>query len=187
MTECSRPRNGSALPRFSSSVSHTLPTVLSRTRGWISPWLSTGVSRRKRSMIERTKGRAWAEVTSTGISPWRRVLEAVAHRLHEVGEARGLHGEVALVALADDRLEEGLLPLRREGDDWQVPGGRGVLGTELAGEARPHVLDDVARVLHAAGDLRDAFDDSAEVADRDALGKKQLQHALDAGRRELRR
>ena len=51
--------------------SQTLPTVFSRTRGWISACDSTGVSRRKRSMIWRAKGRAIAEVTSAGISPMR--------------------------------------------------------------------------------------------------------------------
>ncbi len=40
------------------SPRQTEPTVFSRARGWISAWLITGVSRRKRSMIERTKGRA---------------------------------------------------------------------------------------------------------------------------------
>ena len=36
-----------------------LPTVFSRARGWISACEITGVSRRKRSMMPRTKGRAW--------------------------------------------------------------------------------------------------------------------------------
>ena len=67
------------------------------------------------------------------------------------------------------------------------PAGAAYCGADLAGEARAHVLDDVARVLERAGDFRDALDDGAEVADRDALGEQELQHALDAGRRDLRR
>src|SRR5215470_16313621 len=38
------------------------------------------------------------------------VLEAVAHQADELGEARGLHRELPVLALADDRFDEGLLP-----------------------------------------------------------------------------
>lgn len=42
-------------PRIDATPAvHTLPTVFSRARVWISAWLITGVSRRKRSMMERT-------------------------------------------------------------------------------------------------------------------------------------
>src|SRR3712207_1255314 len=76
----------------------------------------------------------------------RRVLVAVADQVHELAQLRGLHGEVAVVAMADDRLEKSLLPLRREGDDRHVAGWRGVLRADLTGEARAHVLGDVTRV-----------------------------------------
>ena len=46
-----------------------LPTVLSRTRGWISDCDNTVVCDRNRSTIERTNGRMPGEVTSTGASP----------------------------------------------------------------------------------------------------------------------
>ena len=48
-----------------------LPTVFSRTRGWISDCDMTGVWARKRSTMLRTKGRMPVEVTSTGASPSR--------------------------------------------------------------------------------------------------------------------
>ena len=41
--------------------------------------------------------------------------------------------------------------------------------------------------LSAPAHLGDALDDGAEIADRDALGEQELQHALDAGRRDLAR
>ena len=49
------------------------------------------------------------------------------------------------------------------------------------------MLGDVARVLQGRADLGDALDDGAEVADRDALGEQELQHALDAGGRDAGR
>ena len=48
-----------------------LPTVFSRTRGWISDCDSTLVWARKRSTMPRTNGRMPGEVTSTGASPSR--------------------------------------------------------------------------------------------------------------------
>ena len=49
------------------------------------------------------------------------------------------------------------------------------------------MLGNVARVLEGAADLGDALDDGAEIADRDALVQEQLQHALDAGGRDVGR
>jgi hypothetical protein len=140
-------------------------------------------------MIERTKGRACTEVTSTGISPIRpRPRSGRARPARNSLRRDGLHGEVAVLALAHDRLREGLLPGGRQGDDGQVAAGRRVLGADLAGEARAHVLDDVAAGTAGARHLGDPLDDRAEVADRDALGEE-LQHALDAvsrsGRHDL--
>src|SRR3954466_847523 len=44
----------------------------------------------------------------------RRILEALADERDELGEFRRLHREALVLALADDRLGEGLLPLGRE-------------------------------------------------------------------------
>ena len=46
----------------------------------------------------------------------------------------------------------------------------------------------MSRGLRENGErLGDAFEDGGEVADRDALGEQELQHALDAGDRDLAR
>jgi hypothetical protein len=46
----------------------------------------------------------------------------------------------------------------------------------------------VARVASTnARDLGDALEDGRQIAHRDALGEQQLQHALDAGHRDLAR
>ena len=89
----------------------------------------------------------------------RGILEPVADRMHELRQPRGLHGEVAVLALADDRFDEGALPGRRQRDDRQVPGRRRILRADLAGEPGADMLDDVARILERAGDLGDALDD----------------------------
>src|SRR5437879_3061730 len=49
----------------------------------------------------------------------RGLLETLAHQGDELGQARRLHGEVALLALADDRFGEGLLPAGRQRDQRQ--------------------------------------------------------------------
>src|SRR5258705_5873208 len=43
----------------------------------------------------------------------RRLLETLAHERDELGETRGLHGKVLVVALADNRFGKRLLPLGR--------------------------------------------------------------------------
>ncbi len=68
------------------------------------------------------------------------LLEAVAHQVDELGQPRRLHRQAALVALADDRFGEGLLPLGAERDQRQIAGRRGVLGAELAREPGAHML-----------------------------------------------
>ena len=45
----------------------------------------------------------------------------------------------------------------------------------------------VARIARERHRVGDAFEDGRQVADRDALGEQQLQHALDAGDGDLRR
>jgi len=60
------------------------------------------------------------------------------------------------------------------------------LRADLPRQPRAHVLDDVGRVARERHGVGDAFQDGREVADRDALGEQQLQHALDAGRGDLR-
>jgi hypothetical protein len=55
------------------------------------------------------------------------------------------------------------------------------LGAELARDAGAHMLDERAGIARDRQGLGDAFEDRAEVADRDALGQQQLQHALNAG------
>ena len=127
-----------------------LPTVFSRARGWISDCDITGVCARKRSTMPRTNGRIWAEVTSTGASPSRAASsKRLAHQRDELGQPRRLHRQAAVVALADDRLGEGLLPLRRQRDQRQVAARRGVLRADLAREMRARTcsanVDRVAR------------------------------------------
>jgi hypothetical protein len=98
-----------------------LATVFSHARGWISDCASTLVCARKRSTIPRTNGRMAAEVTSIRrLAFARRLLEFLAHQIDELGELGWLHGEIAVVALADDRFRERLLPSGGERDDRQV-------------------------------------------------------------------
>src|SRR5262249_36017562 len=66
-----------------------------------------------------------------------RLLEAVAHQGNELGQAGGLHGEAALLALADNRFGERLLPPGGQRDQRQGPRPRGGLGAGLAGGPGP--------------------------------------------------
>ena len=66
-----RAKRRRASPASRRSRGQIPATVLSRARGWISACDSTGVCERNRSTIPRTNGRADADVTSTGASPWR--------------------------------------------------------------------------------------------------------------------
>src|SRR5262245_3341591 len=68
----------------------------------------------------------------------RRLLEPRPHERDELGQLRGLHRKMPVVALADDRFGEGLLPFGAERDERQVAGGRGVLRADLARQARTH-------------------------------------------------
>ena len=61
-----------------------------------------------------------------------------------------------------------------------------MLMAELAGQPRAHVLGEIERVLGMADSLGDAFQDGRQVADRDAFCEQSLQHALNAGDRDLR-
>src|SRR6185369_3344294 len=112
--------------------------------------------------------------------------EAFTDERDELGQARGRHGEALVLALADDRLGEGLLPFGRERDQRQVAVGRGVLGADLARKPRAYVLDQVGRIAGKGERVRDAFQDRRQVADRDALGKEELEYALDARDGDLR-
>src|SRR3546814_3460068 len=62
-------------PRGEGAQQHQIcPSVLMRALAWISFCDSTTVEGRKRSTIERTKGRTGGDVSSTGLSPsmaWR--------------------------------------------------------------------------------------------------------------------
>ena len=77
--------------------------------------------------------------------------------------------------------------MRRQGEDRQGAARAGILGAELAGQPRAHMLGDVARIAREADRLGDAFEDGRQVADRDALVEQLLQHALDAGDGDLAR
>src|SRR5262249_12016925 len=72
-----------------------------------------------------------------------RLVEAVAHRLDEGLELRRRHGELAFLALADDRLREGLLPGRRQSNERKIAGQREIGVAELAREAGADMLGDV--------------------------------------------
>ncbi len=103
------------------------------------------------------------EVTSTGASPSRAASSKRSRTSgDELGQPRRLHGKAPLVALADDRLGERLLPLRRQRDQRQVALRRGVLGADLAGEADPHVLGDGDRIAGEGQRVGDAFEDGAK-------------------------
>ncbi len=116
----------------------------------------------------------------------RRLLEALPDERDEFGQARGLHRQAAVVALAHDRFRERLLPFRRQRDQRQVARRR-VLRAELARQPRPHVLRQGHGVAGERDRVGDAFQDGREVADRDAFGQQELQHALDARDGDLRR
>ena len=68
-----------------------------------------------------------------------RFVKGFAHLLDELLELRRRHGELAFLALADDRLRKGLFPGGRQRDEWQVTGRRQVGMAKLTGEARAHV------------------------------------------------
>ena len=61
----------------------------------------------------------------------RGFFEALAHQRNEFRLARGLHGQLAIVALTDQRLGECLLPLRRKCDQRQIAALTRVLRAEL--------------------------------------------------------
>ena len=167
-----------------------LPTVFSRTWGWISDCDMTLVCTRKRSTMPRTNGRVWGEVTSTGASPFAGgVLEAFADAGDELGKPRRLHREAAVCGRRPCRrsTREILLPLCRQSDQRQVACGRGVLGADLPGETGSHMFGNADRVARERQRVGDALEDGGEIADRDALVQEKLQHPLDARHRDLRR
>src|SRR5215472_11981364 len=110
----------------------------------------------------------------------RGVFEALAHQGDEFGEARGLHRQLTLVALTDDRFGEGLFPFGRQGDEREVAARRAVLRTDLAREPRADVLGERRRIAGVAEAVGDPFEDRREVADRDAFPQEILKDALDA-------
>ena len=92
-----------------------------------------------------------------------------------------------VVALAHDRLGEGLLPLRREREQRNEAALVGVSVADLAREPRAHVLGDHADVAAVPAGLGDPLEDSREIAHGDALGQEVLQYALDAAHGDLAR
>src|SRR3546814_20808549 len=61
------------------------PSVLIRALAWISFCDSTTVEGRKRSTIERKKGRTGGEVSSTGLSPIQHGRESCRERVGQYG------------------------------------------------------------------------------------------------------
>ena len=118
---------------------------------------------------------------------FRRLLEFFPHQVDEFGEFRRLHGEVAIVALADDRFGKGLLPFGGERDDRQRAGRGHVLGAELAREPGADMLGEHRGIARCRQPVGDAFEDGRQIADRHPLGEQDLQHALDTGNGDLRR
>src|ERR1051326_1547179 len=66
------------------------------------------------------------------------VLESLAHESNELGELGRLHGDAALLALADDRLGERLFPFGGEHNQRQVARRRGVRSEEHTSELQSH-------------------------------------------------
>jgi hypothetical protein len=62
-----------------------------------------------------------------------------------------------------------------------------MLRAKLARQARAHMLGQHCRIACRRQSVGDAFEDGREIADRHPLGKENLQHALNAGDRDLRR
>ena len=63
----------------------------------------------------------------------------------------------------------------------------GQVAADLLRHAHADVLDDLLGAPHMRRDLGDRLEDQMQVADRDALGKQQLQHRLQAGIGDVRR
>ncbi|MCY1487151.1 hypothetical protein D9M68_208140 [compost metagenome] len=57
----------------------------------------------------------------------------------------------------------------------------GEVAAKLLRHAHAHVLDDLFGLAHMRRKFGNRFEDQVQVADRDALGKQQLQHGLQAG------
>jgi len=73
--------------------------VRKRTEAWISFWLITTVAARKRSMMERTKGRICGEVSRTGTIGLRKFYGKRARRLLPVSALVGVVTAIASALL----------------------------------------------------------------------------------------
>ena len=99
-------------------------------------------------MIERTKGRTKAEVTSTGISPWRAASSKRSRTW--MTKSCSLEGCMARWRSSPWPTIDSAKAVSQLGDSVmmrQLALRRRVLRADLAGEALAHDLGDVARVL----------------------------------------
>ena len=127
-----------------------MPALRSNTRDRLQPRprmdfrLRKDAGLRAEALDDAAHERRGSPARSPAPAPRRRAPPASNFsrtEIDEFGELRRLHGEAAVVALADDRFGKSLLPFGGERDDRQVAGGTGVLGAELAREPRADVLD----------------------------------------------
>jgi hypothetical protein len=105
------------------------------------------------------------EASSPNSSSWR----------GSMSNSRDLALRVAL-----ERLMEGEIPAIAEPQHLERAALREI-AADLLRHAHAHMLHDLLGAAHMRRDLGDGLDDEMQVADRDALGQQQLEHAWRPG------